>query len=55
MPEQALLPSLCELLIDAVHGGASVGFLAPLAMRQGDALMGAGACFARRRAFALGG
>ena len=32
MPEQALLPSLCGLLIDAVHGGASVGFLAPLAM-----------------------
>jgi ribosomal protein S18 acetylase RimI-like enzyme len=25
-----LLPSLCALLRDAVHGGASVGFLAPL-------------------------
>ncbi len=25
-----LLPSLCALLQDAVHGGASVGFLAPL-------------------------
>ena len=29
-PEQALVPPLCELLIDAVHNGASVGFLAPL-------------------------
>lgn len=26
----ALLDGLCALLIDAVHGGASVGFLAPL-------------------------
>lgn len=25
-----LLPALCELLQDSVHGGASVGFLAPL-------------------------
>ncbi len=29
-PEPALIPSLCELLIDTVHNGASVGFLAPL-------------------------
>lgn len=29
-PEQALVPPLCGLLIDAVHNGASVGFLAPL-------------------------
>lgn len=28
--EPALLDPLCNLLIDAVHGGASVGFLAPL-------------------------
>jgi acetyltransferase len=28
--EPALLPALVELLQDAVHGGASVGFLAPL-------------------------
>lgn len=31
-PEQALIPSLCELLIDTVHNGASVGFLAPLSV-----------------------
>ena len=31
-PEQALLPPLCELLIDIVHNGASVGFLAPLSI-----------------------
>ena len=31
-PEQALIPPLCELLIDAVHNGASVGFLAPLSI-----------------------
>ncbi|MFN9212779.1 MAG: GNAT family N-acetyltransferase [Betaproteobacteria bacterium] len=29
--EPALLPGLCRLLIDSVRGGASVGFLAPLA------------------------
>ncbi len=29
--ESALIPGLCELLIDSVHNGASVGFLAPLA------------------------
>ena len=29
--EATLVPSLCVLLEDAVHGGASVGFLAPLA------------------------
>ena len=29
--ESALLPDLCALLEDAVNGGASVGFLAPLA------------------------
>jgi acetyltransferase len=28
--EPAMVPGLCELLIDAVHHGASVGFLAPL-------------------------
>lgn len=28
--EPTLLDPLCDLLIDAVHGGASVGFLAPL-------------------------
>jgi acetyltransferase len=28
--EPALLDGLCELLIDSVHDGASVGFLAPL-------------------------
>ena len=31
-PEQALIPPLCELLIDTVHNGASVGFLAPLSI-----------------------
>lgn len=31
-PEQSLIPPLCELLIDAVHNGASVGFLAPLSI-----------------------
>ena len=30
--DEALVPGLCALLQDAVHGGASVGFLAPLAM-----------------------
>lgn len=29
--EPALLEGLCDLLADSVHGGASVGFLAPLA------------------------
>jgi acetyltransferase len=29
--DPGLLPGLCRLLIDSVHGGASVGFLAPLA------------------------
>ena len=29
--EPALVPALCELLEDSVHGGASVGFLASLA------------------------
>lgn len=28
--EAPLLEGLCDLLVDAVHGGASVGFLAPL-------------------------
>jgi GNAT superfamily N-acetyltransferase len=28
--EPALVPALCTLLEDSVHGGASVGFLAPL-------------------------
>jgi GNAT superfamily N-acetyltransferase len=28
--ETHLVPSLCRLLVDAVHGGASVGFLAPV-------------------------
>jgi GNAT superfamily N-acetyltransferase len=31
MPEPSSLRDLCYLLRDAVHGGASVGFLAPLA------------------------
>ncbi len=30
--EQHLVPGLSALLIDAVHGGASVGFLAPLSL-----------------------
>lgn len=30
-PEPAALPDLIELLQDSVHGGASVGFLAPVA------------------------
>ena len=30
-PDPALLPALVELLRDSVHGGASVGFLAPVA------------------------
>ncbi len=29
--DETLVPGLCALLQDAVHGGASVGFLAPLA------------------------
>jgi acetyltransferase len=29
-PEPSSLRDLCHLLQDAVHGGASVGFLAPL-------------------------
>jgi acetyltransferase len=33
----ALMPGLCELLIDAVHGGASVGFLAPLSAAEAAA------------------
>ena len=41
-PEHALIPPLCELLIDAVHNGASVGFLAPLS-RQGVTVLGTGA------------
>ncbi len=31
-PENTLTPPLCDLLIHAVHNGASVGFLAPLSM-----------------------
>ncbi len=31
-PEQSPIPPLCELLIDTVHNGASVGFLAPLSI-----------------------
>ena len=30
--DEILVPGLCALLQDAVHGGASIGFLAPLAM-----------------------
>lgn len=30
--DEPLVPGLCALLQDAVHGGASVGFLAPLAL-----------------------
>lgn len=32
--EPSLLPGLCELLTDSVHGGASVGFLAPLSQER---------------------
>ncbi len=32
--ERHLLPGLSALLIDVVHGGASVGFLAPLTMER---------------------
>lgn len=33
----ALRPRLCELLVDSVHHGASVGFLAPLTADDADA------------------
>ena len=33
----ALIDSLCDLLIDSVHGGAAVGFLAPLAPTEAAA------------------
>jgi acetyltransferase len=36
-PDSALLAPLGQLLIDAVHGGASVGFLAPLAPARASA------------------
>jgi acetyltransferase len=36
-PVPALIDPLAELLIDAVHGGASVGFLAPLAATEARA------------------
>jgi acetyltransferase len=31
---ERLLPDLADLLVDAVHGGASVGFLAPLSIDE---------------------
>jgi GNAT superfamily N-acetyltransferase len=34
---EALRPRLCEILVDCVHHGASVGFLAPLAPADADA------------------
>jgi ribosomal protein S18 acetylase RimI-like enzyme len=34
---QALRPRLCEILIDSVEHGASVGFLAPLSVADADA------------------
>ena len=34
--EPALVAGLCELLQDSVHGGASVGFLAPLARETAE-------------------
>ena len=34
--ELTLVPALCMLLEDAVHGGASVGFLAPLARGKAE-------------------
>jgi ribosomal protein S18 acetylase RimI-like enzyme len=38
-PEQvaALRPRLCEILVDCVHHGASVGFLDPLSTAEADA------------------
>lgn len=35
--EASLLEGLCTLLLDAVHGGASVGFLAPLSRQAATA------------------
>ena len=32
--EPGLVPALCDVLEDSVHGGASVGFLAPLAREE---------------------
>jgi GNAT superfamily N-acetyltransferase len=34
---EAVRPRLCEILVDCVHNGASVGFLAPLAPADADA------------------
>jgi ribosomal protein S18 acetylase RimI-like enzyme len=34
---EALRPRLCEILVDCVHDGASVGFLAPLDLADADA------------------
>ncbi len=39
-PEARLLPALRELLQDAVHGGASIGFLAPLSDEEAGAYWG---------------
>lgn len=38
--ESRLPPGLCELLQDSVHGGASVGFLAPLSQETAAAEAG---------------
>lgn len=32
--EAPLMEGLCDLLVDAVHGGASIGFLAPLSRQE---------------------
>lgn len=40
LPEAALIEPLSDLLIDAVHNGASVGFLAPLAQQSATAYWG---------------
>jgi GNAT superfamily N-acetyltransferase len=40
LPEGSLLAPLSDLLIDAVHDGASVGFLAPLAQQSATAYWG---------------
>ena len=37
---ETMRPRLCEILIDCVHHGASIGFLAPLAPADADAYWG---------------
>src|SRR5262245_34411944 len=34
--ETSAIGGLCDLLIDAVHGGASIGFLAPLSRERAE-------------------